>query len=39
MTLVEPDSKEYFGLFPNRVLLGHLRDGEETSIWAGFRLP
>ncbi|KAI4697028.1 uncharacterized protein J4E84_000153 [Alternaria hordeiaustralica] len=37
ITLLDPDNKEYFGLFPGKVLLGHLRDFDHTPVWAAFR--
>ncbi|KAL1800970.1 hypothetical protein ACET3X_001312 [Alternaria dauci] len=39
IVLLEPDSKEYFALFPGKVLLGRLRSEDETQAWAAFRRP
>ncbi|KAI4686759.1 hypothetical protein J4E81_008420 [Alternaria sp. BMP 2799] len=39
ITLLEPDNKEHFALFHGKVLLGHLRDAENTPVWAAFRHP
>ncbi|KAI4657414.1 uncharacterized protein J4E79_007487 [Alternaria viburni] len=39
ITLLDPSSKEHLVLFPGKVLLGHLRDAENTPVWAAFRRP
>jgi len=39
ITLLDPNSREHFALFPGKVLLGHLRDAENTPVWAAFRRP
>jgi hypothetical protein len=39
ISLLDPDSKEYFAFFPGKVLIGHLRDDDNTPIWAAFRRP
>ncbi|KAI4922886.1 hypothetical protein J4E90_001321 [Alternaria incomplexa] len=39
ITLLDPNSREHFALFPGKVLLGHLRDAENTPVWAAFRHP
>lgn len=39
ITLLGPDNRKYFALFPGKVLLGHLRNDYKTSVWAAFRRP
>ncbi|KAI4928029.1 uncharacterized protein J4E92_005511 [Alternaria infectoria] len=39
VTLLNPDDKEHFALFPGKVLIGHLRDTDSTPVWAAFRRP
>jgi len=39
ITLLNPDDKEHFALFPGKVLIGHLRVTDSTPVWAAFRRP
>jgi tryptophanyl-tRNA synthetase len=39
ITLSDPNNREYFALFPGKVLLGHLRDDDKTPVWGAFRRP
>jgi hypothetical protein len=37
ISLLDPDSKEYFAFFPGKAFIGHLRGDDNTTIWAAFR--